>query len=433
VAYEPAPLDRVPSLATRAAALAGADRRPISIAQLDRLVLRNNPDLVAARAKLGIGAAQVDAAGILPNPQISASYPLYVAGPGGSGGFGLSVAQDLKSLILRPTKHEVAANASAGIDASLLWQEWQTIGKARLLYVQIASGERLAKVIGKSRRLLTERFNLTNASINQGNAGLSTLSPDLVAVGDVQRTESDLARLQLGRRHQLNALLGLSPNVPLPLAARAEIPRLDVALVRTDTLSLADRRPDLVALQYGYRSQDAKLRQAVLSQFPNVAVGVLGGRDTSAIYSLGPQTTLELPLFDRNETNIVIERATRDALGQEFKARLTSATGEIEALLSEQALLRRQLAALETRLGQARAIAGKTEAAYRQGSFDERAYVDIEVALLGQEQEEVGLQQALLEGQVALATLTGAGMPQIHIEPERPPADPLGLIEAVSK
>jgi outer membrane protein TolC len=87
----------------------------------------------------------------------------------------------------------------------------------------------------------------------------------------------------------------------------------------------------------------------------------------------------------------------------------------------------------EPRLKEARTIAEKTETAFKQGTFDERSYVDIEVALLACEQEKVGLQQALLEGQVGLATLAGAGMPQFAIEPEAAPADPLGVFREVAQ
>jgi outer membrane protein TolC len=87
----------------------------------------------------------------------------------------------------------------------------------------------------------------------------------------------------------------------------------------------------------------------------------------------------------------------------------------------------------EPRLKEARTIAEKTETAFKQGTFDERSYVDIEVALLACEQEKVGLQQALLEGQVGLATLAGAGMPQFAIEPEAAPADPFGVFREVAQ
>ena len=428
--YEAAPLSLTARLAPSVDDLVGGSGRAISLPALDRLVLRNNPDLVAARARLGVGEAQIIQAGLLPNPQLTASYPFYIAGPNGSDGFAVGLAQDLRSILLRPTRREAAIDAAAAVHASLLWQEWQTIGKARLLFVDIAAGDKAAKLLARDGKLLQERFDVTDASIRAGTATQAALSPELVALGDLHKAEDDLARQQFGRRHQLAALLGLAPDAPLRLEGPGTVPRLDITRVRHDTGGLANRRPDLIALQYGYRSEDAKLRQAVLSQFPDVVVGVFGGRDTSNIYSVGPQVAFDLPLFDRGETAIALERATREELGREFTARLTQATGEIEALASEQALLRAQLATLDPRLRQARDIARKTEVAFKTGAFDERAYVDIEVALLSQEQQAVALEQALIEGQVALATLSGAGMPSAAIAAEPPVANPLGLLHA---
>ena len=152
-----------------------------------------------------------------------------------------------------------------------------------------------------------------------------------MAVGDIEKSYDDLERLQLSRRHQLNALLGLAPDAPLPLAGASEIPHIDAQRVRRDLADLANRRPDLIALQYGYRSEDAKLRQAILSQFPNLTIGLAGGRDSSSIYSFGPQASFELPVFNRNEGAIALEQATREALNREFNARLTAAAGEIGA------------------------------------------------------------------------------------------------------
>ncbi len=423
--YERLPLDKESRLFARASELEGVGGKRITLAALDRLVVVNNPDLRAARAKLGIGAAQVMQAGILPNPQVAVTYPFVIAGPG--------VTQNVKSILLLGTKGEAAQNAAFEISATLLWQEWQTLSKARLLFVDIVSGERAKKLIVQSRNFLQERFDLTSTAISQGNATLATLSPDLVAVGDIQKTSDDLERLQLSRRYQLNALLGLAPGAKLTLVAPADVARIDPAAILSQVSTLADRRPDLIALQYGYRSEDAKVRGAILSQFPNLSVGVnsVGTGNTGNTLSFGPQLTIDLPIFDRNQGGIAVEQATREQLYREFNARISAATGEIGALLSEQALLSRQLADLEPRLKEARTIAEKTETVFKQGTFDERAYVDIEVARLAREQEKVGLQQALLEGQVGLATLVGAGMPQVAIEPEAPPADPLGVFREV--
>jgi outer membrane protein TolC len=425
--YERLPLDKESRLVARASELEGVGGERITLAALDRLVVLNNPDLRAARAKLGVGAAQVLQAGILPNPPVAVSYPFFIAGPG--------ITQDMKSILLLRTKGEAARNAASEISATLLWQEWQTLGKARLLFVDIVSGEQAEKLIVQTRKFLQERFKLTSTAISQGNATLATLSPDLVAVGDIQRTSDDLERLQLSRRHQLNALLGLTPGAKLALVAPADVARIDPAAILSQVSTLADRRPDLIALQYGYRSEDAKVRGAILSQFPNLSVGVnsVGTGNTGNTLTFGPQLTVDLPIFDRNQGGIAVEQATREQLYREFNARISAAAGEIGALLSEQALLSRQLADLEPRLKEARTIAEKTETVFKQGTFDERAYVDIEVAWLARELEKVGLRQALLEGQAGLATLAGTGMPQFGIEPEAPPADPLSVFREVAR
>lgn len=428
--YAPQPLDQTPHLAASVRELDGGGARALTPPELDRLVLANNPELQAARLKLGVAAAQSALSDILPNPQFTASVPLYISGPNGTNGFTLSVTQDLRAILLRPTKREAAANAAAQVDASLLWQEWQTVGRARLLYVALASGDQLGAVLARHRKLLKERYDVTYASIQLGNAALAALSPDLVALGDIDRAIDDLERQQQQRRHQLAALLGLAPDARLTLAAAPLAAPLDPALVRRDGAALAERRPDLVALQYGYRSQDAKLRAAIIGQFPNMILGGQGGSDNSGVYSAGPQATFDIPIFDRNQGNIAVERATREALSAEFNARLTAATGEIDSLLSQRALLRRQLSRLEPRLAEARRISKLTEAAFKQGAFDERAYVDVAVAALQREQEQIALRQSLLESEVTLSTLTGAGLPSIALEPEPPPANPLGLLTA---
>jgi biotin carboxyl carrier protein len=336
-------------LVARASELEGVGGERITLAALDRLVVLNNPDLRAARAKVGIGAAgdagrhppESPGCGHLPVRHCRARrYP------------------ECESILLLGTKGEAAQNAAFEISATLLWQEWQTLSKARLLFVDIVSGERAKKLIVQSRNFLQERFDLTSTAISQGNATLATLSPDLVAVGDIQKTYDDLERLQLSRRYQLNALLGLAPRAKLTLVAPAEVARIDPAAILSQVSTLADRRPDLIALQYGYRSEDAKVREAILSQFPNLLVGVVsvGTGNMAKTLTLGPQLTVDLPMFDRNQGGIAVEQATREQLYREFNARISAAAGEIGALLSEQALLSPQLADLEPRLKEARTI-----------------------------------------------------------------------------
>ena len=69
-------------------------------------------------------------------------------------------------------------------------------------------------------------------------------------------------------RGQLNALIGLAPQVRLPLVDDAAPAPPDPAALDAAMASLPQRRPDLLALQAGYASQNANLRKAILAAVP---------------------------------------------------------------------------------------------------------------------------------------------------------------------
>jgi hypothetical protein len=66
-------------------------------------------------------------------------------------------------------------------------------------------------------------------------------------------------------------------------------------------------------------------------------------------------------------------------------------------------------------LAGAQRVASQAEAAFAAGNLDERGYVELVGARLTKEQEIVTIEQSLLDQQVAIATLVGAGMPAIAI------------------
>ena len=178
---------------------------------------------------------------------------------------------------------------------------------------------------------------------------------------------------------------------------------------------LANRRPDLIALQLGYRAQEEKVRSAVLAQFPLFSLGATYGRDTSNVTTLGPQVTMDLPVFDRKQGNNAQERATREQLHAEFRARLIAAKSEVEAMLADQVLLQKQLEAKHALLAQMEPMATHVQSAFHQGDIDERSYVDLVASRNAKQQEILALQLVLHEQQIAIATLVGAGMPHAEM------------------
>ena len=414
--YRPLPLPAQSGLAPSVAAL----RHPglvlparLSLRDVAVLAVENDPDLRAARARLGVAQAEVLAAGVLPNPSLSAGLTPVIGGPGTTTGWNVGLSQDLRSLVTLQARTRAARAASGGVNASLLWQEWQVIGQARLLAVDLIEGARRHRLLDEARGLLARRYATTRQAVAEGNASLAVVSPDLAALTAIERQIDTLDQLQQARRHQLAALLGLRPGAALPLAARPDLPPVPAARVRALLGGIAERRPDLIALQLGYRAADAQLRAAVLAQFPRLTVGFTGGSDTGGVRSFGPQVTLDLPVFDRNQGPIALARATRRQLRAAYAARLDAAVGTVRAMLADSALLRRQLRHASHRLTETRRVARAAAAAFRAGNLTERAYVDFITARIDTAQQVLGLQQSLLEQQVAMATLVGAGMPRV--------------------
>lgn len=415
--YAPLPLDKRPSLKTTLGALRHEGTvlpAVLGVDDIARLAVENNLDLVAVRTQVHLAEAQTLAAGVLANPSINGNYGFLTGGAGTMGSIAAGVSEDVKSLVTQPAKHEAADQAAQQVAASILWQEWQVIGKVRLLATDLVEGEKSCALLRRMRALLQDRLDRGRVALARGDTTFGVLSPDLVALGDLQKQIDDLDRQQLTRRQDLNALIGLAPEVAIPLVRQLDLPDIDPDKVDALLATLVDRRPDLVALQRGYQAQEAKLRGAVLAQFPALALGVAGGRDNSDVRTIGPQITLELPIFDRNQGAIAIERATREQLHAEFTARLSAAVGEVQAMMASQRLIEKQLATASGRADEHQGLTARAEAAYVAGDLDERSYVDLATSGLAKRLEVVALEQSLLDQRVAIATLVGAGMPPVR-------------------
>ncbi|HUY68182.1 MAG TPA: TolC family protein [Alphaproteobacteria bacterium] len=427
--YEPLPLATKPHLATSLQELqkqppdeifgkpAKIPRvnpaKPVTANDIALLALEHNPGLRAARDDRSMAEAQLIQAGVLPNPQFSGSYDFFLGGPATNDAIGLGLSEDIRALIVRGAQRDAAEYNARKVDADLLWQEWQTIGKARLLYVDLVEMEKLQDILKPYRQLLADRYTHSHQALLRGNVDLTTEAPDLAALQSADKQASDLDRHMQSKWQEIDALLGLEPDVRFNLESFIPMATIDPAKIERILPELPHIRPDLVALQLGYKSQEEKLRAAVLGQFPALIFGGSYGSDTSRVESAGPSITFDLPLFDRNQGNIAIETASRKKLHDEYTSRLDTATADVKALLAAQVLLQKNYEQTQKALADTVNAAQQADAAFQAGNLDERGYVDLKTTQVDQEQQVIALKQALLEQQVALATLIGTGMPAL--------------------
>jgi cobalt-zinc-cadmium efflux system outer membrane protein len=374
------------------------------------LTVVNNPDLRLARDDLGIAQAQAFSAGLLPDPQvgISSDYPGAV---GLSRAFSYGLSMDVMALVTRGANKRSADATVRKTDLGLLWQEWQVVAQARQLYVKTRFQDEALPLLAQQADLTQQRYARIAHAASQHNVTGDTATAALTAAQDARKQYVDMQHARLQSRHDLNALLGIAPDIDLPLSGQAQVEPVDTATLTAALAALPQRRPDLIALQAGYEAQEQKYRAAILNQFPSLSVGFTRQRDTSEIYTSGFAINLSLPVFNRNRGNIAIEQATRQRLADEYQSRLNSARADIAHLQADGALAARQLGEDEAALPELDRAAANARDAYAVHDIAIGQYVDAQSAALARRVDAATAREALAEQRIALEALLGSAIP----------------------
>src|ERR1700722_19776702 len=175
--YQSLPLDTHVHLKHKLSELAHTGVRidqPLSVYDVAVLAVENNPDLLATRTQRGVARAQVLEAGLLPNPSVSASY-LFLLNPDAAAGVifdavAAAVTQDIQKTVTMKSRLHTAQAAALQVDASVLWEEWQLIGKARLLVFDLVQEEKLRRVLAEYHEALQGRFDRGRKGLAHGHA-----------------------------------------------------------------------------------------------------------------------------------------------------------------------------------------------------------------------------------------------------------------------
>ena len=383
----------------------------LDIVEVAMLAVANNGDLKLARDDAAVAHAQAFAAGLLPDPQLALSRDLSDSGgTDTTRAFSLGLSYDINALLLHASSHNAAEADARKTDLNLLWQEWQVMSQAQLLFVRLQQGQKTMRVLEDTRTLFADRLRRTQAALDRGLLSSDAVTPNMAALQDIERQIFDLKRLANQNAHDLNNLLGLAPETELHLQASGYPAPLGDAQADAALAALPQRRPDLMALQAGYGAEDQRYRGALLAQFPALNVGLTRGRDSSGIYSNAVGINLSLPFLNRNRGNVAIEQATRQKLYDEYQLRVQASRSEVHRILAEQALNLEQQAQNERAEAELSAALAHSETAYRASDVDALVYANARAALLAKQVERIALQQALLEQRIGLQALLGLGL-----------------------
>ena len=386
----------------------------LDMTEVAMLAVANNPQLKLARDDLGIAHAQAFAAGLLPDPVLGVARDYPISGPATSTAFNLGLSYDVGALLTHTTAVQAARASARQVDLNLLWLEWQVVAQARQLFIRHDYQARSLALLRQEETLLRQRHARMLRAYQHGDVTLDAVSADLASLQAVQTRANGVERQLVATAQALNALLGLSPRARLDLVGASAVPQVSTAGVRRDLAELPRRRPDLLALKAGYDSEEARMRQAILQQFPALNIGFVRARDTGGVNTRGFQVSLTLPIFNRNRGNIAIEKATRQRLHDEYAARLMSARADVERILQDQVLLERQRGEIEQGIALTAQTLKGADAALARGDLSETDYVLLKTAWLNRRLDLLAIDETLQEQQAALQTLLGGPLPARH-------------------
>lgn len=387
-------------------------RHGLDMTDVAILAVVNNPQLKLARDERGIAHAQAFAARLLPDPVLDLARGFPIGGRAETSAYSFGISYGLGALLTHSLTVDAASASAREVDLNELWMEWQVAGAARQLFVQSRFETQTLTVLRKETTLLQQHHAQLLQAHTQGDVSLAEVDADLANLQAAQTRRNTIQRKLLKTQQAMKALLGLSPHAELDLTEPAKVPTVSAAEVARDLAALPRRRPDLLALAAGYRSADARYRQAIQQQFPAIQVGFTRARDADAISTRGFQISLTLPLFNRNRGHIAIAKATRQELHDAYSVRLMTAQADIEHILQDQKLLQQQRVELQRSLASATKTVAEVHVIAKPGDVSEASELRLEVDAFDRRLDMLTLDETLLEQDVALQALLGWAPPQ---------------------
>jgi outer membrane protein, heavy metal efflux system len=378
-----------------------------------RLALANNPELQASGARVDAAAGRAYQAKLWPNPELELSAEDWPV----SGGRGFSdakqtigIAQTLPFPGKKSFDKQIGSQGVKLSEVELALRRTELVRDVKAGYFRVLASERLVEV---SAQLVVVAETSAATAQKRVDAGAAAYQEQLRAEVQCEQARTGLLDFQgelAAARQGLATALGRPDLKDAPLSGGlTEAP--DPAPMEADAEYTLARHPSLAAAQANLDRARLEHRRARLEPYPDLKVGVAGGRigeTDESIIQVG--LSLPLPIIDR-------ARGRK----QEARANVSAAEAELHAVRQQ---LQREWANAQKRYRTAAAqvsnyherILPKADEALRlvQTGFEQGKFNFIDLADTQRTTAEARLayQQKLLELNIARAELEALLQPQ---------------------
>lgn len=321
---------------------------------IDRLV-KNNLTLLALKFELPMAEADVLTASLRNNPIFYADGQLVPYGhfsnqrPGGQTQYDVNVTQPIDVWRKRRARTIVAQRAKKVTEAQFQDAVRQQIDNLYTAYVDVAAARLTLKFSVKYTEGLKSLYQLTNDLVENKQKPVS----DLAAV----KSKREQAELQVREATQAKAkslrTLGLLLNIPSQESDRIELRAsiYDLRPLPTTTEALVETglnaRPDLLGYRQGLLRAEADVGNAMAQRFSDVYLlyqpytlqnNNFQGLKSAYSYAVG--VTIALPVFNRNQGNILRSKLNAEQSKYELVNRQKQVVYDVEEAVREYNLSR---------------------------------------------------------------------------------------------
>jgi cobalt-zinc-cadmium efflux system outer membrane protein len=270
-----------------------------------QIALLNNARLQARYEELGISQAELVQAGLLQNPTVFGFARFPTSSPSATN-FEFGILQNFLNILMLPARQKIAAAQFEQVKAEVAHDVLQVTAEAERAYYEALGAANIKHL--RSRVVAAAQASYEFALRLHGAGNISDLS---LSVEQGQFEESRISLVESenqlrAAREKLTKLMGLwggrtkwrAPD-QLP-----DIPPKEGALEQVETLAIMNRL-DLEAARKKIDTFAQTLGTTIAWRWLGDAeIGVNAERDTDRQWVVGPEISIELPIFDQRQAKI---------------------------------------------------------------------------------------------------------------------------------
>jgi cobalt-zinc-cadmium efflux system outer membrane protein len=268
-----------------------ARRARISLGEVTRAVLENNPAIKEAENRWRAAKERVPQAAAWDDPKVAgdSKFRRFIdIPPNAFMDQSLTVEQLVPITGKNLSRARAAAAEALSVFEEVRRAELDVVAKARSSYFRLANAYDQLEINNKN---LTSLRQIADISRSRYEAGLETAANVLVAETDYSKlleTQRDLERNLSDAQSQLNNLMNRDAFAPLGAPAPANINQANLSLTGLRAVTLA-QRPEVQMARAKIDTERAKLQLAHRAWIPDPAINLKGQR-----YNDAAQTVSEL-------------------------------------------------------------------------------------------------------------------------------------------